>query len=103
MSRTVHAFWDAVDDDLARFPMRAELKHVPERSTDASTSYAVRLTSVGPYRISGFYSVPNHAGPVPGLLITPRYGSVNNVPDYYDRERYAVLQLTQISALAPGI
>jgi cephalosporin-C deacetylase len=91
----VDAFWQAVDDDLARYPMNAELEPIPQRSTDSSTSYFVRLTSVGPYRISGFYSVPTAAEshPVPGLLITPRYGSVNNVPDYFDRERYAVLQL----------
>ena len=95
MSTAFDAFWDAVDDDLARYPMRAELEPLPQRSTESSTTYAVRLTSVGPYRISGFYSVPNNdvPRPVPGLLITPRYGSVNNVPDYYDRERYAVLQL----------
>jgi cephalosporin-C deacetylase len=30
---------------------------------------------------------------VPGLLQTPHYGSVNHIPDFHDRERYAVLQL----------
>jgi cephalosporin-C deacetylase-like acetyl esterase len=53
----------------------------------------VRLTSGGPYRIGGFFSVPNTGGPVPGLLVTPRYGSVNNPPDFHDRARYAVLQV----------
>lgn len=93
MSAAFEAFWDGVDADLARVPMAADLQVLPMRSTDAATTYAVRLTSVGPYRISGYYSVPNHAPPVPGLLLTPRYGSVNHVPDYFDRERYAVLQV----------
>src|SRR5207244_9598836 len=30
---------------------------------------------------------------VPGLLLTPHYGSVNHIPDFHDRDRYAVLQL----------
>ncbi len=93
MSAAFDAFWDAVDADLARVPMAAELQPLPMRSTDAATTYSVRLTSVGPYRTFGYYSVPNVPPPVPGLLLTPRYGSVNHVPDYMDRERYAVLQL----------
>src|SRR5687767_534837 len=66
---------------------------MPEHSTASSTTWFVRLTSIGPYRVSGYYSVPNSPGPHPGLLLTPRYGSVNHVPDFHDRERYAVLQL----------
>jgi cephalosporin-C deacetylase len=95
MTSTVDAFWEAVDADLARYPMTPELTLLPERSNDTSTTYAVRLTSIGPYRISGYFSLPSASvsRPVPGLLLTPRYGSVNSVPDYYDRERYAVLQL----------
>jgi cephalosporin-C deacetylase len=93
MSAAFDAFWAGVDDELARLPMAAELEELPERSTESSTTYWVRLTSSGPYRIGGFLSVPNTAGPVPGLLVTPRYGSVNNPPDFHDRARYAVLQI----------
>jgi cephalosporin-C deacetylase len=93
MTAAFDAFWDRVDADLARVPMAAELQPLPMRSTDAATTYSVRLTSVGPYRTFGYYSVPNVPPPVPGLLLTPRYGSVNHVPDYMDRERYAVLQV----------
>ena len=86
-------FWARVDEELARYPMAAERRPQPERSTESFTTYFVRLTSIGPYRISGYYSVPNSPGPHAALLQTPRYGSVNHVPDYHDRERYAVLQV----------
>jgi cephalosporin-C deacetylase-like acetyl esterase len=93
MSAAFDRFWDAVDAELAQVPMAAEVQPLPKHSTDSATSYFVRLTSIGPYRISGYLSVPNSPRPVPGMLLTPRYGSVNNVPDFHDRERYVVLQL----------
>jgi cephalosporin-C deacetylase len=93
MSPSFEAYWAAVDQELAALPPAPELEHLPLRSTDKATVYAVRLTSIGPYRLFGYYSQPVGRGPFPGLLLTPRYGSVNNVPDYHDRERYAVLQV----------
>src|SRR5918997_5395678 len=87
------AYWDAVDEELGRYPAAAELEPLPLRETDFATVYGVRLTSIGPYRIFGYYSVPKGDGPFPGLLITPRYGSVNHLPHYDDRRRYAVLVL----------
>ncbi|HKG25779.1 MAG TPA: acetylxylan esterase [Thermomicrobiales bacterium] len=87
------AYWDDVDRELAQFPPAAELEHSPRRSTGFATSYNLRLTSLGPYRIFGFYSVPHGDGPFPALLQTPRYGSVNNPPHGNDRQRYVVLTL----------
>ena len=87
------AYWDAVDRELDRYPAAPEVDILPPRSGEFSTVYAVRLTSVGPYRIFGYYSVPAGDGPFPGLLLTPRYGSVNHVPHLDDRQRYAVLVL----------
>jgi cephalosporin-C deacetylase len=87
------AYWEAVDAELARYDAAPELELLPLRCTSFARFYSVRLTSIGPYRIFGYYSVPVGAGPFPGLLITPRYGSVNNPPHYDDRERYAVLVL----------
>ncbi|MGH2561369.1 MAG: acetylxylan esterase [Thermomicrobiales bacterium] len=86
-------YWDTVDEELARYPANAELTHSPRRSTEFSTGYDVRLTSIGPYRIFGFLSVPKGSGPFPALLNTPRYGSVNGPPHYDDRQRYVVLTL----------
>ncbi len=87
------AYWDAVDRDLDRYPAAPEVDLSPLRSTELSTLYTVRLTSLGPYRIFGYYSVPTGEGPFPGLIRTTRYGSVNHVPHFDDRQRYAVLVL----------
>jgi cephalosporin-C deacetylase-like acetyl esterase len=87
------AYWDELDAELARYDAAPELELLPLRSTDFARFYALRLTSSGPYRIFGYYSVPIGAGPFPSLLITPRYGSVNNPPHYDDRARYATLVL----------
>ncbi len=87
------AYWDEVDTELARYPLAVEMERNVLRCTDFSTVSNVRLTSIGPYRIFGYYSVPVGDGPFPGLLVAPRYGSVNHVPHHDDRERYATLTL----------
>jgi cephalosporin-C deacetylase-like acetyl esterase len=87
------SYWTEVDRELASLPVAPELEHLPLRSTDFATVYAVRMTSIGPYRIFAYLSVPNGGGPFPGLIETPRYGSVNHVPAYELRQRYAVLTI----------
>ncbi len=87
------AYWTRVDDQLARYPAAPASDHSPLRSTAFAESYDLRLTSIGPYRIFGFLSVPEGSGPFPALLVTPRYGSVNNPPHDDDRRRYVVLTL----------
>jgi cephalosporin-C deacetylase len=51
------------------------------------------LTSIGPYRIFGYLSVPTTGGRHPAVMETPHYGSVNHVPAYERRQRYVVLTL----------
>jgi len=87
------AYWDEVDRELAGYSAAPELETLPLRTTDDATVYGVRLTSIGPYRIFGYYSRPIGEGPFPALLQTPGYGSVNHVPAYEDRQRYAVLAI----------
>lgn len=87
---TFDSYWQAVDDELRRLPARPVLEPVPARTTDDYTFYNVRLTSVGPYRIAGYLSVPSGHGPFPAVLETPRYGSVNQVPHHNERLRYLV-------------
>lgn len=89
---SLQEFWDALDAELATYPMAADVQPLPLRSSSTFTTFWVKLTSIGPYRIGGYFSVPNRT-PAPGLLLTPRYGSVNHVSDFHDRERYVVLQL----------
>ncbi|TCC65630.1 hypothetical protein E0H73_01440 [Kribbella pittospori] len=86
-------YWAAVDNELAAIPARPVLDVVPARTTDEATSYTVRLTSTGPYRVFGHLSIPTGDGPFPALLQTPRYGSVNHVPHPNDRSRYVVFGL----------
>ena len=86
-------YWAEVDRDLAQYSVRPELESLPLRSTDFCNVYAVRLTSLGPYRTFGYLSVPKGNGPFPAVIETPRYGSVNHVPAYELRECYVVLTI----------
>ena len=65
MTSDFDAFWAEVDAELARVPMAADVQPLPIRSSETFTAYSVRLTSIGPYRIFGYLSVPRHAGNVP--------------------------------------
>ena len=87
------AYWTALDEELESLPAAPELEPLPLRTTDFAMVYTVKLTSIGPYRMFGYLSVPRSGGPFPALLETPRYGSVNHVPAYELRQRYVVLTL----------
>ena len=106
------AYWKAIDTELAALDPAPALTETPLRSTLFSTAWDLKLTSIGPYRIFGYLSVPHGDGPFPALLHTPRYGSVNNPPHWDDRQRYVVLTLmhrgqrladTPFSAEYPGL
>ena len=88
------SYWDEIDQQLAAIPAVPELEPLPIRSNEHCDVYSLRLTSVGPYRIFGYFSIPTSGGgPYPGLFLTPGYGSVKAVPDYNDRKRYVTLQI----------
>ncbi|MDP9368586.1 MAG: acetylxylan esterase [Chloroflexota bacterium] len=89
----LEAYWKRLDDELAQYPAAPAADYNPLRSTAFAIAYDLRLTSISPYRIFGFLSVPKGSGPFPALLVTPRYGSVNNPPHDDDRRRYVVLTL----------
>jgi len=82
------AYWDAIDVELAAIPAAPESEASALHSTEHSTTYRVKLTSIGPYRIEIFLSIPDGPGPFPALLLTPSYGSVVTPPSYDDRMRY---------------
>jgi cephalosporin-C deacetylase len=87
-------YWEDVDERLAALPPAPQLDLLPIRTNEYCDVYALRITSVGPYRIFGYFSVPKgQADRYPALLLTPGYGSVKAVPDYNDRRRYVTLQI----------
>jgi cephalosporin-C deacetylase len=73
------SYWQTVMDELAATPAAPEVEEIPMRSTDFATAYAVRLTSIGPYRIFAYLSIPKGDGPFPAKYFLPRYGSVVDV------------------------
>ncbi|ALG11421.1 acetylxylan esterase [Kibdelosporangium phytohabitans] len=80
-------YWRAVDEELATLPVRPVADYVPSRSTELFTAYDVRLTSIGPYRIFGYLSVPTGtARPGRAGNLASRHG--NQAPHYRDRLRY---------------
>jgi cephalosporin-C deacetylase len=70
------SYWQETLDGLAKLPPAPEVEEIPLRSTDFATAYGVRLTSIGPYRLFGYLSIPNGSGPFPAKYFLPRYGSV---------------------------
>ena len=69
-------YWRNTLDDLARYSASPVVDILPIRSTDFATAYSVKLTSVGPYRVSGYLSVPRGDGPFPAIYYPPKYQSV---------------------------
>ena len=70
------AYWRQTLDELAAYPARPELELLPLRSTDFATLYGVRITSLGPYRVFGYLSIPTGMGPFPAIYYAPKYQSV---------------------------
>lgn len=88
------AFWAGTMDELAAIPAAPELTMNALRSTDFATMYDLHLTSIGPYRIYGFFSVPTEGdGPFPTLVHTGGYGSVVHIASYEERQKYVTLSL----------
>ena len=69
-------YWDTVKEQLADTPASPEIEKIPIRETDFAALFGVRLSSIGPYRLFGYLSVPKGEGPFPAIFWTPKYGSV---------------------------
>lgn len=69
-------YWAAVLSELGATPARTEVELIPIRSTDFADMYGVRLTSIGPYRLFAYLSIPKGAGPFPAIYWPPKYASV---------------------------
>jgi cephalosporin-C deacetylase len=91
------AYWQRVEAELAATPMAAEEELLPRRSTEFADCYGVRLTSIGPYRLFAYLSIPHGEGPFPVLYQVPRLMSVVEVLSQGDpqarRGRYVTFSL----------
>jgi cephalosporin-C deacetylase len=91
------AYWQRVDAELAALPAAPEEEPLPLRSTDFADCYTVRLTSIGPYRLFAYLSIPHGDGPFPALYQVPRLMSVVEVLAQGDpharRGRYVTFSL----------
>ena len=72
-------FWQDTLAELAAVPPAPEVEAMPLRSTDFADAHGVRLTSIGPYRIYAYLSIPRGDGPFPVRYHLPRYGSVTDL------------------------
>ena len=70
------AYWAGLLEGLEALPIAAEEEERPLRSTEFSTTYGVYFTSLGPYRLFGYLSIPHGEGPFATIINLPRYGSV---------------------------
>ena len=111
-----HEYWQETLEALARVPARPEIDVLPLRSTPFATLYGVRLTSVGPYRLFGYLSIPTGAGPFPAIYYSPKYQSVLEIIPQgtanLQRSRYITFSLagrgqrnsdTPNAAMFPGL
>src|SRR5262245_28249034 len=109
-------YWQQTLAALADYPACPEINVLPFRSTDFATLYSVRLTSLGPYRLFGYLSIPTGTGPFPAIYYTPKYQSVLEIIPQgtanLQRSRYITFALagrgqrnadTPYAAMFPGL
>ena len=91
------SYWHQTLEQLAAYPACPELELLPLRCTDFATLYGVRLTSLGPYRLFGYLSIPQGRGPFPTLYYVPKYQSVLEIlgqsTSNMQRSRYVTFSL----------
>jgi len=103
-------------DTLASYPACPEIDALPLRTTEFATLYGVRLTSLGPYRVFGYLSIPAGRGPFPAIYYAPKYQSVLEIIPQgtanRQRSRYITFALagrgqrnadTPYAAMFPGL
>ena len=76
MTTDFERYWDGTLEELASYPAKPEVELLPIRCADFATMYSVRLTSIGPYRLFGYLSIPQGTGLFPTIYYPPKYQSV---------------------------
>src|SRR5207245_10604612 len=79
LPRNFREDWQETLAGLPRYPACPELEAIPLRSTAFATLYGLRLTSIGPYRLFGYLSIPTGTRPFPAIYYTPKYQSVHEI------------------------
>ena len=69
-------FWYSLGKELSEIPVAAETEILQMRSTDFADLYGVHMSSIGPYKIYGYLSVPKGDGPFPVIYYVPKNASV---------------------------
>jgi len=109
-------YWQGALDELRGYPACPEIDAIPLRSTEFATLHGVRLTSLGPYRLFGYLSIPTGRGPFPAIYYAPKYQSVLEIIPQgtanRQRSRYITFSLaargqrnadTPYAAMFPGL
>ncbi len=90
-------FWNEVAGELSGIPLATEVEPIPIRTTDFASMYGVRITSVGPYRLFGYLSIPRGQGPFPAIYYVPKNGSVHEMipqgTSNFIRERFVTFSI----------
>ena len=69
-------FCDSLGKELSEVPIAAETETLPMRSTDFADLYGIHISSIGPYTIYGYLSIPKGDGPFPVIYYVPKNASV---------------------------
>ena len=70
------SYWAEVLEELGSTEPAPEVESLPLRDAEDASMYTVRLTSIGPYRLFGYLSIPAGEGPFPAIYYVPGYASV---------------------------
>ena len=69
-------FWYSLGKELSEIPVSAETEILNMRSTNFADLYGVHISSLGPYKIHGYLSIPKGEGPFPVIYYVPKNASV---------------------------
>lgn len=87
------AYWSKTMDELAATPIAPETTLNLIRTNDYATMYDLYVTSIGPYRIYAYFSIPKGDGPFPALLLTGNYGGAAYPGSFEYRQKYVTISL----------